>query len=46
MDDFEGDELVVVGVAAGDEEEGGVSAVDDFGVWGALVSGRSTGKST
>lgn len=32
MDDFEGNQLIVVGGAAGDEEEGGVSAVDDLGV--------------
>ena len=30
--DLEGDELVVGGVGGGDEEEGGVAAVDDFGV--------------
>lgn len=34
MDDFEGDELVVGRVGGGDEEEGGVAAVDDFGLCG------------
>jgi hypothetical protein len=33
VDDFEGDEFVVGGVAAGDEEEGGVAAVDYLAVW-------------
>jgi hypothetical protein len=32
MDDFERDQLIVGGVAAGDEEERGVSAVDNLGV--------------
>lgn len=32
VDDFEGDEFIVVGGAAGDEEERGVAAVDDLGV--------------
>lgn len=32
MNDFEGDELVVGGATADDEEEGGVAAVDDLGV--------------
>jgi hypothetical protein len=33
MDNLEGDQLIVGGVAAGDEEERGVSAVYDLGVW-------------
>jgi hypothetical protein len=32
MDDFERDQLVVLGIAAGDEEERGVSAVDYLGI--------------
>jgi hypothetical protein len=32
VDDFEGDELVVGRVAAGDEEERGISAIDNLGV--------------
>ena len=32
MYDFEGDEFIVGGVGGGDEEEGGVAAVDDFGI--------------
>lgn len=36
MDDLEGDQLVVGGSAAGDEEEGGIATVDDFGVYSLL----------
>jgi hypothetical protein len=32
MDNFERDQLIIRGVAAGDEEERGISAVDDLGV--------------
>lgn len=32
MDDLEGDQFVIVGRAAGDEEERGVAAIDDFGI--------------
>jgi hypothetical protein len=38
VDNLEGYEFVVDGVAAGDEEEGGIAAVDDFGVWRNIVS--------
>ena len=39
MHDFQGDEFVVGGVGGGDEEEGGVAAVDYFGVcWVKRVS--------
>lgn len=33
VDNLEGDQLIVGGVAAGDEEERGVSAIYDLGVW-------------
>ena len=33
MDDLEGDQLIVSRVAAGDEEERGISAIYDLGVW-------------
>jgi hypothetical protein len=33
MDNLEGDQLIVGGVAAGDEEERGVAAIYDLGVW-------------
>lgn len=33
VDDFEGDELVVRRIDGGDEEERGIAAVDDLGVW-------------
>ena len=33
VDYLEGDELIVGRVAAGDEEERGVAAVDNLGVW-------------
>jgi hypothetical protein len=32
MDDFERDQLIVCGVATSDEEERGISAIDDLGV--------------
>lgn len=32
VDDFERDQLIVGRVAAGDEEERGISAIDDLGV--------------
>jgi hypothetical protein len=32
MHDFEGNQLVIGGSATGDEEEGGITAVDDFGI--------------
>lgn len=31
--DFEGDQLVVIGSASGDEEQGGIATVNDFGIW-------------
>ena len=37
VDDFERDQLIVGGVAAGDEEERGIAAIDNFGIW-ELVS--------
>lgn len=33
MDNLERDQLIVGGVAAGDEEERGVAAIDDLGIW-------------
>lgn len=33
MDDLEGDQLIVGRVASGDEEERGVAAIYDLGVW-------------
>lgn len=33
VDNLEGDELVVVGIAAGDKKEGGVSAIDYLRIW-------------
>lgn len=33
MNDFEGDQLVVSGRAAGDEKKGGIAAVDDLGIY-------------
>lgn len=33
MDNLEGDELVIGVVRGGDEEEGSIATVDDFGVW-------------
>ena len=33
VDDFERDQLIVGRVAAGDEEERGISAIYDLGVW-------------
>jgi hypothetical protein len=33
MDNLEGDQLIVGGVAASDEEERGVAAIYDLGVW-------------
>ena len=33
VDDFEGDQFVVLGGAAGDEEEGRISAIDNFRVF-------------
>lgn len=38
MDDFEGDQLVVGGRTAGDEEEGGIATVDDLGIYTGAVS--------
>lgn len=37
MYNLEGYEFVVGGIAAGDEEEGGIAAVHDFGVWRILL---------
>lgn len=39
--DFKGDEFVVRGVGGGDEEEGGVAAVDYFGV--CIADGNVSG---
>ena len=36
--DFQGDELIIGGGAASNEEEGGISAVDYLGIW--LLSGK------
>jgi len=33
VDDFEGNKLVVVGVAAANEEKRRISAIDNLGVW-------------
>jgi len=33
VDNLKGDELVVCRGAAGDEEEGGISTIDYFGIW-------------
>lgn len=33
VDDLEGYELIVGGIATGDEEQGGIATIDDFGVW-------------
>jgi hypothetical protein len=33
MNNLEGDQLVVSGVAAGDEEERRIAAIDNLGVW-------------
>lgn len=38
MDNLEGNQLIVGGVAAGDEEERGISAIYDLGVWKNCVS--------
>ena len=38
MDDLECDQLVVLGVAAGDEEEGRISTVNDLGIWETEMS--------
>lgn len=37
VDDFERDQLIIGGIAAGDEEERGIAAVHNLGIWG-LVS--------
>jgi hypothetical protein len=34
VDDLKGDEFVIGRVAAGDEEKGGVAAIDYLAVWG------------
>jgi hypothetical protein len=36
VDDFESDQLVVRGVAAGDEEERGIAAINNLGVCGPV----------
>jgi len=33
MDDFEGDELVVRGSGAGDEEKRSITTIDYFAIW-------------
>jgi hypothetical protein len=33
VDNFEGDEFIVGGIYAGDEEKRGIAAVDNFGVY-------------
>jgi hypothetical protein len=38
VDDFERDQLVILGGATGDEEQRGISAINDLGVCNELAS--------
>jgi hypothetical protein len=42
VDDFEGDQLVIVRGATSDEKQRSVSAVDYFGVWANFSKARKT----
>lgn len=38
MHDLESDEFIVGGIGGGDEEERGISAIDDLRVWFVMLS--------
>jgi hypothetical protein len=43
VDDLEGDQLVIGRCATGDEEEGGIAAIDDFRVWQSCRDQQAVG---